>query len=76
MKLRVSAEYLLRFIHFILGKVLNHTAKSLNHTKVSTRVEFSKNIFKMENITQKKVLPLNGKINPQLKCTSLNNFEL
>ncbi len=27
-----------------------HTAKSLKHTKVSTRLEFFKNIFKTENI--------------------------
>ena len=46
----------------LLAKSL-HTAKSLKHTKVSTRVEFFRNIFKMENIYPKLVLPLNRQIN-------------
>ena len=36
-----------------MGGGLLHTAKSLKHTKVSTRVEFFRNIFKMENIYPK-----------------------
>jgi hypothetical protein len=45
--------------------VLEHTAKSLKHTKVRTREEFFKNIIKMENINKNMFLPLNGQINPQ-----------
>ena len=49
---------------FFFG-ILLHTAKSLKHTKVNTRVEFFRNIFKMENINQNLFLPLNRPINPQ-----------
>jgi hypothetical protein len=43
----------IKFINLYMGGGLLHTAKSLKHTKVSTRVEFFRNIFKMENIYPK-----------------------
>ena len=63
----------LQCIIFIIKLVLKN-GKSLKHPKFSNRVEFFRNIFKMEKINQNLFLPLNGPNKSTIKMHTFKYF--